>query len=158
MGAFEAIIVLSLVGFLLIATEVFVPGLVLGTLGVFCLLGAVGVGFAGYGATTGIFLFVGLSLIVSIGLLIWLSIFPRTGLGRRIILQEQGVSGNGGTGRTLGLIGQAGEALTPLRPAGTARIAGKKLDVVAESDFIEAGWEVEVVREDGFSLVVRKKT
>ena len=45
MGPFEAIVVLIIVGFLMLAAEVFVPGMVLGLLGGLCLSGAVIVAF-----------------------------------------------------------------------------------------------------------------
>lgn len=59
MGPFEAIVVLIIVGFLLLAAEVFVPGLVLGLLGGLCLSGAVVIAFAYYDAVTGSLVFVG---------------------------------------------------------------------------------------------------
>jgi membrane-bound ClpP family serine protease len=53
MGPFEAIVVLIIVGFLMLAAEVFVPGMVLGLLGGFCLAGAVAVAFVYYDVVTG---------------------------------------------------------------------------------------------------------
>ena len=55
------------------------------------------------------------------------------------------------------LLGAQGRALTPLRPAGSAFIGGRKVDVVAESDFIAPDEAVVVVREEGLRIVVRKK-
>jgi membrane-bound serine protease (ClpP class) len=52
--------------------------------------------------------------------------------------------------------GQIGVAIGPLRPAGKARFAGKVVDVVAESDFIEAGQPVQVGERVGNRVVVRK--
>lgn len=52
------------------------------------------------------------------------------------------------------LIGTEGIALTDLRPAGSARIGGERLDVVAEGGFISRGARVRVVRSEPYRLVV----
>lgn len=52
------------------------------------------------------------------------------------------------------LEGAEGIALTDLRPAGTAEIAGERLDVVAEEGWVEAGTPVRVVHSEGWRLVV----
>lgn len=156
MGPFEAILVLSLVGFLLLAAEVFVPGLVLGALGGICLIGAVGVAYANYGALTGSFVFAGLGVAVTVGFVAWMAIFPSTPIGRKILLKKNLQAGPAQEDKDP-LTGKQGVALTPLRPAGTIQVDGRKIDVVAEADFIEAGAAVEVVLREGMRVVVRKK-
>ena len=54
------------------------------------------------------------------------------------------------------LVGMTGTALTPLRPAGTADIGGKRVDVVSEGPMIASGASVEVVRSRGAVVVVRE--
>jgi membrane-bound serine protease (ClpP class) len=56
----------------------------------------------------------------------------------------------------LALLGKTGETLTMLRPAGTARIDGRRYDVLAEGSFIEPHASIVVVRVEGNNLVVRK--
>lgn len=157
MGAFEAIIVLAIVGFLLIATEVFVPGMVLGTLGGLCLIGAVVVSYAGYGMLTGTLVLAGVFTATLAGFIVWMFTFPHTPIGRKIMLQKQLARGGGISGAPDSLIGQEGTALTPLRPAGKAAIGERKVDVVAESDFIAEGTPVLVVGGDGMRVIVRKR-
>src|SRR5687767_6291620 len=53
------------------------------------------------------------------------------------------------------LVGQEGVAATDLRPAGTATIAGERVDVVTEGDFVPIGSPVRVVRSEGYRHVVR---
>jgi len=53
-------------------------------------------------------------------------------------------------------VGKRGKALTILRPAGTAEIEGKRLDVVTLGEFIEANSGVEVVLVEGTRVVVRE--
>ena len=52
------------------------------------------------------------------------------------------------------LVGERGIAVTDLRPAGTAEIAGKKESVVADSAFILAGQAVRVIESTAFRIVV----
>jgi len=52
------------------------------------------------------------------------------------------------------LMGHLGVAATDLRPAGTAVIAGERLDVVCESGYVPKGAKVRVVRAEGYRLVV----
>lgn len=54
-------------------------------------------------------------------------------------------------------IGRKGEALTILRPAGTVVLEdGTRLDVVTDGGFIQKGQQIEIVRAEGVSLVVRE--
>ena len=54
------------------------------------------------------------------------------------------------------LVGKTGVALTPLRPAGAARIDGRHVDVVTSGEFIDANAPVTVVEAHGNRLVVQK--
>ncbi|NLO90089.1 MAG: nodulation protein NfeD [Clostridia bacterium] len=53
-------------------------------------------------------------------------------------------------------IGKRGISLTPLRPAGTVLIDGKRVDVVTEGGYIDKGASVEVVEVEGNRVVVRE--
>jgi membrane-bound serine protease (ClpP class) len=54
-------------------------------------------------------------------------------------------------------LGRTGTAVSPLRPAGIAEIAGTRLDVVSDGGFIEALTAIEVTRVDGNRIVVRQR-
>ena len=150
------IIALVVVGFLLIAAEVFLPGLILGTIGFLCLVASVVLIFLQYGTSAGMlaaFVVGGLTLI---GFVLWLFLFPRTFIGRRLMLRtHQPPDRTAGEHRSL--VGETGEALTPLRPSGTARLAGKRVDVTAVGEFLEAGAAIVVVAADGMRVAVRRK-
>lgn len=60
------------------------------------------------------------------------------------------------TGRE-GLIGRTGVAKTRLDPEGWVLVAGERWNAVAEEGPIDEGSPVEVVRAEGFRLVVRKR-
>jgi membrane-bound serine protease (ClpP class) len=54
------------------------------------------------------------------------------------------------------LLGKEGQALTALRPAGTALIGGKKVDVVTQGEFIAAGSSIAVINISGNRTVVKQ--
>lgn len=54
------------------------------------------------------------------------------------------------------LTGQRGVALSPLRPAGVVLVRGVRLDVVSEGPLIDSGEKIEVVRDEGHRVVVRR--
>lgn len=54
-------------------------------------------------------------------------------------------------------VGETGEAITTLRPAGLARLRGCRMDVVTSGDFLPRGCTVEVVEVTGNRIVVREK-
>ncbi len=51
-------------------------------------------------------------------------------------------------------LGQTGIALTPLRPAGSARINNKRVDVITEGDFIARNTTVKVLEVEGAKVFV----
>lgn len=148
------IVVLFVAGFLLIAAEVFVPGLIVGTLGFLCLAASVGLVFYHHGVLAGSLAALVVGSLSIGGLIIWLNIFPRTFIGRRFVL---GNRQHPVVPRDANLVGEHGVVLTALRPAGTARIAGKRVDVTAVGEFLEEGAPVTVVAVDGLRVAVRRK-
>ena len=85
---------------------------------------------------------------------LWLRLFPHTPLGKKMMLNRSLHSRN--SLKTEDLIGATGESVTPLRPAGTAVIQGRRMDVVAEGGLIETGKKISVVAQEGIRIVVRQ--
>lgn len=56
-----------------------------------------------------------------------------------------------------GYLGQEGRALTDLRPAGMAKIAGKRVDVVSRGEYIEKDAELIVIAVTANQIVVAIK-
>jgi membrane-bound serine protease (ClpP class) len=56
------------------------------------------------------------------------------------------------------LVGQIGIASTDLRPAGLATVAGERIDVVTEGEYISTGARVEVIRAEGYRHVVKQSS
>ncbi len=154
MAGIEWIIVLGIAGFLLLAAEVFVPGMVLGILGTLSLVASVAIAFFKHGTFIGSITLV-IVLVGSIsGFFAWMALFPRTSIGRNLILTSEPPAADKSLADSL--LGQIGEALTPLRPAGTILLDGRKLDVISEGELVEAGDAVEIIRHEGMRTIVRK--
>ena len=83
---------------------------------------------------------------------------PRSRLFSKIALGTANTAAAGYTASpdTSSRVGKTGAALTPLHPAGAARIDGERLDVVTSGEFIEAGTPVAVVEAHGHRIVVRQ--
>ncbi len=82
----------------------------------------------------------------------------RSVLGGRLILAGSLASGTGCAAHVEAgenLAGALGLALTPLRPAGKARIDGQRMNVETEGDFVNPGEEVRVLRCEEGRVVVR---
>ncbi|MCX7713660.1 MAG: hypothetical protein N2035_08390 [Chthoniobacterales bacterium] len=152
--AFEGILLLLIFGFLLLLAEVFVPGMILGLLGLSCITAGIVWSYAAYGPIIGTVILIASALLGGIGFILYLNILPKTFLGRQLINRAE-VKGQAPEEKDP-LLGKQGVALTILRPAGIAKIEGKRIDVVAEGGFIDAGSTITVVEVDGTRVVVRK--
>jgi len=152
-GALE--ILLFFGGVLLLLAEIFlIPGFgVAGIGGIAAILASIYFTFGNqtlYVASVAV-------LIIAAGLLLALRFLPRTRAGRALVL-ESAIAGEAPPEEKLRpLEGAIGKALTPLRPAGVAQFGERKVDVVAEGEFIEKGSTVRVVRVEGVRVVVRKE-
>jgi len=60
-------------------------------------------------------------------------------------------------GRGASLLGATGTALSDLRPSGIADIGGERVDVVTAGEYLRRGEPVEVIRDDQYRRVVRRR-
>lgn len=82
---------------------------------------------------------------------------PKTNIWNKLILSK-GIKATSGYTSNKGfkhLIGLNGEALTDLRPAGTAIFEGKRFDVVTQGDYIVKDSKIEVIETEGSKIVVK---
>lgn len=150
------ILTLFVAGLILVAAEVFLPGAILGIIGGLCFVASVALVFAHHGAAAGLAATFAVVVLGAVGFMLWLYLFPRSFVGRRIILRRsENISPAPAVRRDL--LGAEGVALTPLRPAGTARLDGKRIDVSTDGEFLAEGEKVVVVAADGMRTVVRRK-
>ena len=151
------IILLFGLGLALVVAEVFIPSMgVLGMAAGLSLMTSIGMAFY-EDPGTGTLLLVITAVTVPIILTFGIKLFPRTPLGRKIT--ARGFSFEDGRAvdrRDEGLAGARGVVEAPLRPAGIARIDGRRVDVVSRGESIDAGTEVVVVEVSGNRVIVAR--
>lgn len=152
-------IILFLVGLTLIVLEIFViPGFgVTGVLGILASLTSLVLASPNF---TQAVLTLGGSLIAAIIVIVITlknkktrKVWSKLVLSHKLGTEEGYVSNDTSLAAYLG---KRGKTLTTLRPAGTAEIEGRRLDVVTLGEFIAAGSTVEVVLVEGTRVVVRE--
>ena len=151
------IILLFGLGLALVVAEVFIPSMgVLGMAAGLSLMTSIGMAFY-EDPGTGTLLLVITAVTVPIILTFGIKLFPRTPLGRKIT--ARGFSFEDGRAvdrRDEGLAGARGIVEAQLRPAGIARIDGRRVDVVSRGESIDAGTEVVVVEVSGNRVIVAR--
>ncbi|HMP90564.1 MAG TPA: NfeD family protein [Kiritimatiellia bacterium] len=143
-------------GFFLIAVEIFIPGGILGSVGVVSILAAVVVGFNVFGPTGGLYSSFGLLFggVIFFGL--WVKYCPKSRLGKWFTLEEDGREYKSYDNHYQTYLHKSGVAQSDLRPAGIAIIDKQKVDVVSEAGFIPHGSPVKVIQVTGNRIVVRQ--
>ena len=157
---------LAAAGIVLLLIEAFViPGFgIAGVLGIIALLGGLMLSTVGDGATMDALIAaasrLGISLVIAIvASLAILRYLPKTRVGRHLVLSTDLTAASGFTSEPLvehTLVGKLGIAMSTLRPAGIADIEGKRIDVVSDGEYIEAGEPIRVDHVDGNRVVVRR--
>lgn len=147
-GALIASILLGVATFGIFVIELLIPtGGLLAILCVATAIASVVLGFM-HDPTTGMLLLAIYAVAAPFMLLIGLRVAAKSPLGRKLVLSAEIPARTGGDptpALALPAVGEAGEALTPLRPGGFIRINGRRLDATAEGDLIDAGTAIEVV-------------
>ena len=85
-------------------------------------------------------------------------IFPKTSFGKSVSLdmpKKQKGEGISDINELSGMLGRKGITTTVLRPVGMCDFAGKRLECVAESGYVDRGVTVEVIKIEGTQLTVR---
>lgn len=151
------VLLLFIGGLALIGLEMFVPGGIVGTVGIITVVYAIiYVNKSTY--------YIAFILVVSLILAVILYYVNRNVLHKKLIFLDRLVlndsisteDGYVASESRVELVGQILKAYTDLRPAGVAILDNEKLDVVTDGDFIEKGNDIEVIRVEGMRIVVKK--
>ncbi|MBM7569622.1 NfeD family protein [Aquibacillus albus] len=156
LAGYESIILLIL-GIILVVVEIFVPGGILGIIGI----GAIIFSLFLSGQDMGHMAWsVGIAILVSIivSVILYKTMGLEKGIFKHIILKDATTTEKGyiSSVNRVELVGQEGKTLTPLRPSGTAIFDEERLDVVSEGGFISSDKSVKVVKTEGARIVVRE--
>jgi membrane-bound serine protease (ClpP class) len=150
------IIVLMVAGFAFILAEIFLPGMIAGILGMLLLLGSLVSASMQFGSVGVLWTLLVEMVLGFIIFLLWMKYFPQSRFGRAFSLPDP--DSQKSYLESSRWIGRSGIAITPLRPAGVARIDGQRLDVTTEGQHIPANAEVTVVKVAGAAIFVRANT
>lgn len=146
--------ILISMGFILLLVEMFTPGFSIpGISGILLLVLGCYKAFA-ISPFWGIFISAS-SLLLVIG---FFKLFNRSPLWKKIRLESKETKAQGFTsGLDLSaLLDKSGVSAGPLRPSGIAFIDGRRIDVLAESVFIDKDKKVKVVKVEGNKVIVRE--
>lgn len=154
----EMFFICLILGLLLLCAEIFVPGGILGAFGALALVGAIIFGFVAF-KEYGYLIALGIVLGTGGVIAAWVKYFPKSRLGRSMIVTEDIGGDVEATEPGLDeLAGKEGEALSDLRPGGFARLDGRRVDVVTQGGMISKGARVRVVEVEGNRVVVAEVT
>ena len=136
--------------------EIFIPGGILGIIGIIFLFIAAIIALINYGLGVALLILAG-GTVLGIGLFfieIW--ILRKSPLGKAMVLEEkvEGSCREPQAGKEL--IGLKGTALTTLAPSGKVEINGQVYDGSSLSGFIDEGVDIEVVRINNFNVIVKE--
>jgi membrane-bound serine protease (ClpP class) len=150
-------ILLFAAGVVLLLAEVALPAHgVIGLLGAAAIVAGVGVVFY-LNQWAGLALAAALTVATPFAIGLWVKVWPRTPMGRRLILSAPRAGDKGhrpADAAPAVRIGQAGVAVSELRLGGTCEIAGERLGCRAEHELIPRGTPVRVIAiVDGHPIV-----
>lgn len=148
-------------GLLAIIVEFFVPAAgIIGVVGIGSIVAGVVLAYTGYGITVGSIFLAGVVISTPLVIALYFKIFPRSFVGRWLILRSEQKREEGFASFTPDLYrslrGKRGRSLTTLRPSGIALIEGSKHSVVTGGEFIEKDVEIQVEGVQGSRIVVKK--
>jgi membrane-bound ClpP family serine protease len=146
-------------GLLLLIAEVFVPsGGLIGFLAAGCVVLSLWHAFQ-RSMDLGLKFLVADCLLLPLALALAMYLWPRTPMGRLLLLSRptpEEIEVSHSTLRLDHLVGQMGRALTPLRPSGLVDFDGRRLDGMSEEGLIAPGTLILAVRVRSGQVIVRK--
>jgi|SRR5579862_1110259 len=152
-----AIVLLTVTGMVLIAVDFYLPGFVLGSIGVVLMLVATAIYYGDTSSVDKTIMLFCTEVALGIGAgYISIKYFPKTAAGKKMILAETQTGVRAQAAQARDWVGREGVAQTILRPAGVALVDGKRLDVVAESGMIESGSPIRIIAVQENRLVVKQ--
>tara|TARA_S200000501_G_scaffold51773_1_gene41763 strand:- start:1205 stop:1675 length:471 start_codon:yes stop_codon:yes gene_type:complete len=131
-------------GFVLIGIEIFIPGGILGIIGAITWLIASYIGWHNFDYPWNTVSSLGILFILILTLYVWIRFFPKSKMGKSLTLTDSITESSSYTHVDI-KIGDEGQAVTTLRPAGIASINDQRVDVVTNASWIEQGAKIKVI-------------
>ena len=153
--ATELFFILLGVGLLLIGAEIFIPGGILGVMGILALVGAIVLGFFAFPGH-GIWIALVIIVLTGLAIILWIKIFPNTTLGKHMTVSNDLSSSKASEEGIEELLNKTGVTTSKLRPAGFAEIDGERKDVVTSGEMISYGVKIKVIEIEANRIVVKE--
>ena len=151
----NAIIILFVIGALLMAAEIFLPGAIAGIIGAIALLAGSLLSFREFGLAGGLVATFGAVALVGLMLYLELIVLPRTAFGRRMVVQATvDATSQPPLADLAAVLDKPGEAITTLAPSGYVLIDGRRYEAFCRSGLVAKGAPVRVVGVDNFRVIV----
>lgn len=153
----NAILLLFLLGVLLLAAEVFMPGAVLGILGGGAMLAGCLISFRQFGAMGGA-LASGIALsLLALTLYLELVWLPKSRFGKNLVIKSASdATSQPPLADPASVVGKPAEAVTTLAPSGYVIVDGRRYEAFCQAGHAEKGSTLRVIGLDNFRLIVTK--
>lgn len=149
------IFLLFVLGVVLLALDLFIPGIILSIAGAGAILVGTAQAFQTYGIVGGLEAFGVGAALLAIMLYIEYGLLPKTRFGKRFFLHAS-IAGASQPSADGSLAGREGIALTPLVPTGQVEVDGRRYEARSLDGQIDRGARLKVAGGDNFSLTVTK--
>jgi membrane-bound ClpP family serine protease len=143
------------VGLILMAGEIIIPGGIIGTFGAIAFLIASIDVWAHYGATWGMAAIVSSMCIATVMFFVEIRLMKSGPLARWFYLSQKTPPTSSKSAEGV-LSGARGRAATRLNPTGLVIVNEKRYEAISREGLIEEGTEIVVVSDDPFRVVVRR--
>ena len=158
-------ILLFILGLVLLLAEIFIiPGFgIAGISGIVMIFASIFLSLLGsdpfldmHAVSIAIIQLSGAMVFALVGMFFLIKYLPKSTAFNKLVLSESEKSEHGFVSypSDKDLVGKTGIAYTTLRPGGTAEIEGKRIDVVADSEYIDKNAKIKVLRVEGIKVVV----
>ena len=143
------------IGLALVVAEVLFPSF--GVLSVLATVAIVSALVVAFREGAGMEFLVATAVLVPVMIMLGLKFFPRSPMGKHMVIEGLSFESQAASDeRDLLLVGHEGTVEATLRPAGIARIYGRRVDVVSRGDRIEPGTKIVVLEVEGNRVVVTR--
>ncbi|HKB56618.1 MAG TPA: NfeD family protein [Lacunisphaera sp.] len=151
----NAIIILFVIGALLLAAEIFLPGIIAGIMGALALLVGSALSFREFGFGGGLAASGAAVALVVLVLYLELVVLPKTALGRKMVVQATvDATSQPPVANPESVVDKPAEALTTLAPSGYVLVEGRRYEAFCRSGHAAKGALLRVVSVDNFRVIV----
>ena len=152
MDELTIIILVFAAGLLAMFIELFLPGAVLGLVGLLAVVGSVIFAFTQHHNVAGVVMVVIGVLWVPLFFIMWKGV-----VSKFLALKGDQRGFRPSTTVCEDLVGLEGEAMSMLRPSGIARLGERRYDVVTRGEMLQKGTRIKVIEVSGNRIVVKEK-